>query len=277
MGDLLYVAGGLSPSGASNVVETYDPDANTWRQGPKLPIALHHAMGVAWRKTFVVLGGFTTNDFSTPSARVFSLQGDAWTELPAMRRARAAGGAAVAGNTIVVVGGQDGARLVTETERYDGERWTDGAPIPTPRDHLGVAAIGSSVYALAGRSLTIDSTLSTFERYDVATNRWTDLAEPRTARGGFAFVALEDRLVALGGEGPTKDAGSDGVFEAVEVFRVASGRWERLPADMPRPRHGLGAGVIDGTIYTAVGGPRAGGSYTQALDGLRIVTGVRAQ
>ena len=55
---------------------------------------------------------------------MFALRDGEWVPLPSMNRPRAAGAAAVVGDRIVVVGGQDGGRLVDTTEVFDGERWT---------------------------------------------------------------------------------------------------------------------------------------------------------
>lgn len=266
----LYVAGGFVPGGVTAAVEIYDPEADRWSRAPDLPIPVHHAAGVAWRGTFVVLGGFTTGAFSGASDRAFVLRDGAWAELPRMRRARGAGGAAVVGDSIVVVGGQDGARLIQASEVFDGVRWRDVAAIPTPRDHLAVVASGDALYAIGGRRLSIDATLPTLERYDPADDVWRSLAAMPTARGGLGAAAVDGRLVVVGGEGPTPPAGPGGVFDEIEVYDVEDDRWASLSPDLLTARHGIGVAAVEGRVLVAVGGRERGGSYSRILEALTL-------
>lgn len=266
---LIHVAGGLDAGGGTTArVEIYDPSRNAWSAGPDLPIAIHHAMGVAWRGRFVVLGGFTDGGFSQASSRAFALGEDGWTELPALRRARAAGGAAVVGNRIYVVGGQGGGGLISQVERFDGRVWRDRTPLPTPRDHLGVATDGRSIFAVGGRRLSIESAVPVLERYEPRRDRWERLADAPTARGGIGVGVVSGKLLVVGGEGRA-GANADGVYSQVETFSIGAQRWERLKGiEMPSPRHGVGAVTIGPTLYVAVGGPRLGGSASATFEAL---------
>ena len=106
----------------------------------------------------VVIGGFIPGEelTSSQSNGVYALREGTWTRLPSLNHARAAAAAAVVGDKIVVVGGQAKGKLVPQTEVFDGERWTDKADIPTPREHLGAASDGRYVYAVGGRALAAD-------------------------------------------------------------------------------------------------------------------------
>jgi hypothetical protein len=175
-----------------------------------------------------------------------------------MRRARGAGAAGVVGDRVVVAAGQDNGRLVAQTEVFDGRVWRDGAAIPTPRDHVASASDGRHLYVISGRRLAIDAVLSAFERYDPEAERWEELPDAPTARGGFGAAFLERILLTVGGEGPA------GTYPQLESFGP-EGRWSRF-APMPQARHGVGVGVIGRALYVAVGGPTAGGSYSSRLD-----------
>lgn len=267
----LIVAGGFGPGPGrvTGAVEIYDPEANAWRRGPDLPLPVHHAMGAAFDGTFVVLGGFAAEGFTNPSRRVFALRGARWEELPPMRRARAAGGAGAVGDVLVVAGGQDGDALIRETEVFDGVRWRDGANIPTVRDHLAAASDGSALYVAGGRTMSIAAVVPAFESYDPATDRWTRLPGMPTPRGGTGAAFVADSIVVVGGEGSAEDAGEDGVFEHVEAFDIASGSWRTLTA-MRTPRHGIGVAALDGTIFVAAGGRRAGFTHTPILESITL-------
>ena len=125
-----------------------------------------------------MIGGFLPGDdglTSGVSDRVYALNGDKWEQLPPLNHARAAAAAAVVDGKIVVVGGQADGKLVPETEVFDGAEWTEAAPIPTPREHLGAASDGRYLYAVGGRELSASKNLDSFERYDPAADTWTEL------------------------------------------------------------------------------------------------------
>ncbi len=265
----LWLAGGLLGGEGSTLVEIYDPERNRWRVGPPLPVPLHHAMGASWRGSFVVIGGFIGGGFGTASPRAFRLEGEQWVQLRGLSRPRAAGGAVVIDGDIYVIGGQGGGALIAETERFDGRDWVDVAPISTPRDHLGVTTDGRFAYAVVGRRLSIDSTLTAVERYDPVRDRWRALPDAPTPRGGLAVAHVDGSIVVAGGEGgPGSNA--DGVFPEVEIYDIQERTWQEGPP-MPTPRHGVGVGVLEGAVFVAVGGPRAGGSAGRELE---AVTGL---
>src|SRR5262249_61041762 len=106
----IWMAGGLlGPKHATRRTEFYDPTVDVWSLGPPLPIALHHAMMVAYQNTLWVIGGFTAQGskvLAGASARVLKLNPaqTGWTDGPPLHYARGAAAAAAGGNKIVVVG-----------------------------------------------------------------------------------------------------------------------------------------------------------------------------
>jgi serine/threonine protein kinase len=271
----LWVAGGITNGASTAKVEGYDPVIATWTSAPDLPLPLHHAMEVSYRGDLVVIGGWypsgSTLDANV-SNRVFVLRGSSWTELPPLNAARAAGAAAVVGNKIVVAGGQANHQLVPTTEVFDGTRWTVGAPIPTPRDHLAAVSDGRYYYAIGGRELSADKNLGAFERYDPTTNTWQGLPALPTPRGGLGAAVVGHDIITAGGESPIS------VFGNVEAYDLTSGSWAALPP-MKTPRHGL-AVVADGTTLYAIGGARTPGhthsvGTTESLDLSALVGATR--
>jgi non-specific serine/threonine protein kinase len=257
----IWVVGGLAPgSRGSRRVEGYDPVVNGWKAGPDLPVRLHHEMVVTYRGDLVVMGGWIPSG-SDPSAeisdQVFALRAGRWVKLPPLNRPRVAGAAAVVGDRIVVVGGQADGRLVKTTEVFDGKRWSDGANIPTPREHLAAASEGQFVYAVGGRALSPDKNSAALERYDPESDRWQRLPDMPTARGGLAAAIAGGNLFALGGETPTR------VLGAVESYGIASKAWSRAPSMRIR-RHGSTMDAIGRTLYSLGGAPRPGHASASA-------------
>ena len=248
-GGKMWVLGGLTQDAATPAVYGYDPAIDTWTRGPDLPLQLHHLAAVTYRDELVVIGGWAPangNLSGLVSGKVFALRNGAWVELPPLTHPRVAHAAAVVGDKIVVVGGQADNQLIAPTEVFDGTKWADAAPIPTPREHLSATTDGTYVYAVGGRNLSSDKNTAAFERFDPATGAWQTMPNMPTPRGGVAATFVDGRIVAAGGEEPTR------VLATVEAYDVATGTWSPLPS-LPAPRHGIALATVGNSIY-AVGG-----------------------
>ena len=224
------------------------PPPGPGRRAQGCPLPLHHHAAVTYKGEAVVIGGFVPGAELTSgqSDRVFALRDGAWVPLPKLNHARAAAGAAVVGDKIVVVGGQADGKLVPQTEVFDGERWTDVAELPTPREHLGAASDGRYLYAVGGRALSADQNTGTLERYDPESDTWTKLDSMPEAAGSVGVTYAAGRVFAIGGESTTS------VSDAVQAYDIPKGRWSQLPS-LPTARHGVAATAVDGSVY-AIGG-----------------------
>jgi serine/threonine-protein kinase PknK len=259
----VWVIGGLAASGASSVVEIYDPAADRWSTGPPLPLAVHHEAATVYRGEIVVLGGFVDAGtlYGQATDRAFALRNGAWVELPRLRRPRGAAAAAVVGDALVLVGGRDAVALVATTEVFDGTSWHDAAAIPTPRDHLAAVSDGRSVFTVGGRFVSPGATTAVTERYDPAANAWERLAPMPTARGGLGATLVGGRIVTAGGEDPT------GTFAEVEAYDIASARWSTLPP-LPTPRHGLALERVGTSVLALTGGTVYGVAPSKVAEAL---------
>ena len=249
----IWVIGGLTASGATDVVEAYDPAGDRWTPGPALPVALHHASATTYRGEIVVAGGFLAAGslYARPSDRVLALRNGGWVDLPRLRRPRGAAAAAVAGDVLVLAGGRDVSALVGPTEVFDGSGWRDAEPIPTRRDHLSAASDGRSIFTVGGRFLQPGALSAALERFDPAAGTWERLPAIPTARGGQGAALAGGRLVVAGGEDPS------GVYSEVEAYDVAGQSWSALPP-LPTPRHRLAVERVGDVVLVLVGGTAFG-------------------
>ena len=263
----LWIFGGIGSGSSSTTTKVYDPGANRWSTGPGLPLPLHHFTAVTYKGEAVVIGGFVPGDELTSgqSDGVYALRDGTWQKLPSLNHKRAAAGAAVVGDKIVVVGGQADGKLVPQTEVFDGKRWTDAARIPTPREHLGAASDGRYLYAVGGRELSADKNSGAFERYDPASGRWTELAAMPKPAGGVGVAYAAGRIVVVGGEGTTSAS------DDVQGYDIGRRTWSQLPP-LSVARHGVAVAVINDSLY-AVGGATEPGHVgpTSAVRGARPV------
>ena len=152
------VVGGLTADGAVSArVNLYDPKRRRWLRLPDMPAPRHHAMAASRGDRLYVAGGYG-DPFATGEATdtAWVLYDRRWHPLPAMPEPRAAGGAVIVRNRLYVVGGVGpGPRrpLATSSMYLDLRtlRWSLFRGLPTPREHLGVTALGGRVYAIGGR------------------------------------------------------------------------------------------------------------------------------
>jgi N-acetylneuraminic acid mutarotase len=252
----IWVAGGVTASHeATASTQFYDPAINNWGLGPELPVALHHAMVVTYRNQLVVIGGFQSRDnelLAVTSPRMLLLDNKTgqWVDGPRLNYARAAGGAAVVDDKIVVVGGRTGnpAQLVTQTEIFDGTRWSVRADILSPGDHLAVTADSRYLYAVGGRKFTADSNTNVVQRYDPKADHWDILTPTPQPVSGAGAAIVDGRLIVVGGEGVTTVSGTAQAYD----LTASTATWTPLTSLDPG-RHGLGVTAIDNTLY-AIGG-----------------------
>ena len=247
-GDKIWIVGGLRNGAALQTVESYDPRTGAWQTGPPLPIPLHHATAATYRGEVVVLGG-ASDQLADASDKVFALRGGNWVELPHLTHARAAPAAAVVGDKLIAVGGQNAKQLVPQTEVFDGSSWKDAADMPTPREHLAAVSDGTYLYAIGGRFLSADKNSAANERFDPQSGAWTKLVGMPTPRGSYGATYIDGRIVVAGGEEPTM------VLNVVEMYDIADGKWSTLPP-MPTARHAEVVATVGNTIYCIGGANR---------------------
>jgi Kelch motif len=264
LGSEIVILGGFtSDGGASRRADAYAPARDAWRRLPDLPIGVHHAMAVSAGGKVYAIGGYASTGETLRAA--FVLDRGAWRAIPRMPFPRAAAGAGAVRGKIVVAGGiGEARRLARNALVYDvrTRRWSV-VPGPTPREHLGVTALGGVVYAVAGRTAGLDTNLLTFESFRPGDRSWRRLQPVPDARGGTGAAGVAGHIVSVGGEEPA------GTIAEVLAYRVADRRWVRLD-DLPTPRHGVGVAALGGRVYVIGGGPEPGLTVSSANESLAV-------
>ena len=230
----VYVIGGAGISEDGRHVYRYSVRTGERERVADLPISLDHAMAATLENRIYVLGGFV---FGQASARVFSLgaNDNDWVEHSLMPLGRAAGGAVVLSGRIWLVGGVGGnGSWITDVWSWDGRgAWSTGlARIPTPRDHLAVAAWRGSICAAGGNGGERN-----FECYEPVRDEWTRMLDLRTPVIGARAIAAAGWLWVVGIN--------------VQVFTL--NRWQFGPRlNFARLGHALVD--VDDTLYVIEGG-----------------------
>lgn len=253
--DRIWLAGGFeTPTRILDRVRILDPRTGRWSDGPALPAPRHHLVLVAHGGDLYALGGMRDLSFEPlESAWVLRAGASSWTPIAPLPEPRAAGtGASLAGHVLYAGGLTRGGRVAADVLRYDPatDRWTRGAPMPTPREHLGGAVFDGELWTIAGRLGTLTTNHDTVEIYDPEADRWRTGPSLGLRRGGCAAAAAPwaGLVVVAGGEQP------DRALTEVEWIRPGEpgARWTRAP-DLGTARHGFALVAAAGRLW-AIGG-----------------------
>ncbi len=263
VGTDVWVIGGLTSFVEySDDVWIFDTVGRTWRAGPTLPAAMHHAnAAVVDGSVYIVgylAGGFAASGAVYRFTPGVDTEWNARAAMPAGTE-RGASVTGVIGGDIYVAGGLRGGAAVANFSSYspDDNLWRDLVPLPMARDHACGGVIFDALIVAGGRQGDIGSTTSSVVSFDPAgIGVWATRGDLPTGRGGTACGVIADRLIIVGGEG-NPDAPS-GVFPQNEAFDAATDGWETLEP-MRTPRHGMAAAVVGGVLYVP------GGATQQAI------------
>jgi non-specific serine/threonine protein kinase len=258
LGDTVFLAGGAQGDEVPQSVATFQ--GYSFRTGryshlPPLPEKLNH-VGIAVHDGDVwVVGGFKDGarlDLD-PADGVYRYDPSQrrWTSVTKLPTPRGALTVQVVGDRLYAIGGVDPQRSVSYplVDIYDFKtgRWSEGAPLPSGRDHIGGAVSDGRVYVLGGRGRDRIA-VSEFDEYDPRTDRWHTLPEVPYPTSGIGLVEIDGRLVTAGGEDPARGR----LIGYSWAYDLKERRWERLPA-MRKPKHGYAVAAHDGRFW-AFGG-----------------------
>lgn len=253
MGARIYVVGGFESGVPVANVRVYDASTDAWSEGPALPNARHHVALAAVGEDLYAIGGELGLDFRPdPSCYVLRAGATAWraiASLPAARGAVVAG--AIAGRIYAAGGMGPSGALPAPVLIYDPttDRWREGAPITTPREHLAGFVYRDRLWTVGGRRVSLTTNTAIVEIYDPASDSWAPGPAMPTARGGLSVALLGDTAYAVGGEQP------DRALDVVEALDLNAMTW-RAVTPVPTPRHGHGAASALGRMYVVGGANR---------------------
>lgn len=275
----LYVAGGIAAKfGAPYFTDacfSYDPSTDQWRAEPDLPKSLHHAALVSTGERLFLVGGFHgsyTNVWQMQDT-VYELVAGAWQAVSTLPKPQAEGvlSTAADGAIHLVTGqspkGKANGERSDHREITDHYRWLPGAanweavaPIPTARNSATGGWVGEHLIVTGGR--TASGNLSATEIYSSDEDRWRVASPLPLPQAGTASVVVDDGLIVFGGEMFTPEAK---VFKELWRYSISRDTWTPL-ADMPTPRHGIGAGRFGNRIYVIGGATEPSGNGTSNLN-----------
>lgn len=269
VGDQFYLLGGrgIKP------ISIYDVKTNTWKEGAKPPVEIHHFQAVAYKGSIYMFGAMTGKypyETPLPNILIYNPKNDTWSEgaeIPEGRRRGSAGVVIQKSKAYIISGIVDGhnSTHVPWVDAYDfnTKTWTVLADAPRPRDHFHAAINDGKIYNVGGRNSsfatkqTFELTIPEVDVYDIKTNSWTTLPEQLNIdiqRAGTSCVFLADDLILIGGESVAQQA----AHNDVDAYNIKSHTWRKLD-DLNRGRHGSQAIVYKNAIYIVAGSGNRGG------------------
>ncbi|HEY8616219.1 Kelch repeat-containing protein [Phenylobacterium sp.] len=260
--------GGINPQDRTGI---YDPVANRWSEGPRLPFARHHPVLATARDRLYAFGGYrVTDEGGWVGVRDgVAFDGKAWTAVAPMPQLQCETVAVTLGERIHVASGRapKGAANRAWTDQGDvalhqvfdarAGRWTTAAPCPLARNSATGAAVDGLFYLAGGRRVGAGNSAQ-LDRYDPKTDRWETLRPMPRAAGGLAGAAAGGKLYVFGGEG------GPGVIPDAWCYDPKADSWTAVAA-MRTPRHGLAGVAVGGRIYAVGGGAKESGGQVTAV------------
>lgn len=252
----LYVPGGLEGLGESLArMDAYDPSADAWESVAPMPEALnHHATAVLDGTLFVVGGNRRIDDPPEPHVFAYDPSADAWEVRDPLPEGRWGHELVAHDGRLHLVGGEStgsDAALI-----FDGDRWSRGASMPTPREHLTAGVLDDRILAVGGRRGGEND--PTVEAYDPGTDDWTRIDAEPAAWSGAAGAVVDGTFHLAGGENPATVGGA--TTDRHETYDGGTGGDADWQAAQPLPLalHGPTAVALDGAFYVVGGAWRQG-------------------
>lgn len=155
---LIYAIGGTNTSGSIDYrnVEIYNPLTDTWTTGAPMPTGRQGMAAAVDGSNIYVLGGgnAAVHAASTrlDAVEVYNTSTNTWSTKARLPRARSSAGAAFANGLLYVIGGYDGASLLSTVDVFDPatNEWVIGPPLPAPRHSFNALQYGGVIYAVGG-------------------------------------------------------------------------------------------------------------------------------
>ncbi|EWH09783.1 hypothetical protein DS2_10868 [Catenovulum agarivorans DS-2] len=253
-------------------VSIFDPATNSWSQGAKPPLEIHHFQAAIYNNKIVIAGAMTgryPKEQAVENIIFYDPKLDEWQqgpEIPADRR-RGGAGVVIKNDTLYLLSGiqnghYDGWVKWADSYNFKTKKWTILPDAPRARDHFQAAEVNNKIYLAGGRKTSqitkqvFSLTVAEVDVYDLTTNTWSTLAQNLpTPRAGNSTISLNGHILVLGGEtNRPKPAHNE-----VEVYNPTSQTWYNLP-NLKEGRHGTGVVYYNNALWTCCGSGARGGS-----------------
>ncbi len=249
----------------------------TWTQRADMPTARYNfGTCVVDGKVFAIGGEIEVfGDRSIATVEVYDPKTDTWERKIDMPTARSRVATLVVDGKIYAIGGAErkkfaigpgwghSSKLLPVVEMYDPatDTWTQKADMPVTRGG-STCVVDGKIYIIGGIAGNREEwRLDIVDIYDPATDTWAKAKSMNHARSVASVSVVDGKIYAMGGNGWPQIPNHPGPFlSSIEVYDPKTNRWTEK-TEMPTPKSGHTASVINGKIYVIGGGFRGNGLY----------------
>ncbi|KAJ8402599.1 hypothetical protein AAFF_G00366820 [Aldrovandia affinis] len=242
---VLLAIGGWSGNIATNVIESYDMQADRWVTVAQMdsPRAYH---GTVYLNGFVYcVGGYDAVEFFSAVCK-FNPVTRSWHKVAPMHSRRCYVSVAILHGCIYAMGGFDGYTRLNTAECYEPEtnQWNLISPMNEQRSDASATTLDGKVYICGG--FNGENCLCTAEYYSPHTNQWTEITPMKSRHSGLGVIAYREEVYVVGG--------FDGVnrLQIVEAYNPQTNSWCQMP-DMIIARSNFGIEVLDDRLFVLGG------------------------
>jgi len=260
------VIGGVDQQGrALDVVERYDPVANTWETDfPALKKARTNAAAAVYHGWLYVLGGRTDEGEVTDDVEVYNPSEQKWESSEDLKEKREGLVVVVLKDEFYVVGGGgEDAQVLKSVEYLDHEgEWSNSRDweLDLARVSFASVVVGDTAFSIGGFG-PFWGPLAQVEYYHPGDGNQVRASLPEP-RGGLGAVVVGDKVFVIGGR-----RGDNIVTGSVDLFIASEDRWQtELP--LLTPRENMAAVAVGGVIYV-IGGRDDRGQVLRSVEAYR--------
>lgn len=253
-------------------ISIFNPVTNTWTEGAKPPIEIHHFQGFSYKGKIYAVGAHTGKyPHETPltEAYVYDPAKDSWEKGFSMPkdRIRASTTANVYNDKLYIAGGiidghWDGHVKWFDVYDFKTGEWEKLPDAPRARDHATSVICNDKLYLLGGRissgkiKKVFELTIPEVDVFDFKTGKWSTMDTPvPTQRAGCMSVCVKDKIVFTGGESVSQPT----AHNEVECLDTKTEEWSVLPS-LNQGRHGTQIIHYKNKLYIASGCGKRGGN-----------------
>jgi len=269
----IVVLGGLDANGTvRGEVWTYDPIYETYAAAAPMPKPRFRFGAACLSNRVYVAGGFENSTagemgWSLASCDVYDVAANSWAgarTCPDLRVARGDLAFAATAGQLHAIGGYDWNykaldvhEVLSVHEAHVGASWAVAPPMPLAKGDVQAAVVGNRIFVPGGWGGPDMTFLNELAVYDPASAAWEERTPMHAPRGDHAVIALDGRLLVLGGERwsgeelPASCAYAWGPecnvnlipMHGVEMYDVEDDTWTEL-CPMPSSRFRFGAAPV---------------------------------
>ena len=266
-GSKLFCLGGVKdPSG---VFLVQDFSSSHEIRIPSLPIKVSSHTSTCFNKTVYCLGGKEQSNESITN-KVWQLRLDLkplkWEQIASLNENRSHADAIVYQDTLVVVGGTNGHKVL-----YSGEcflklmnKWQAIPHLNCARSGHQLVVCNDYLYALGG--CIFSSTLSSVELLNSLADKWEYCEPMPTPRKWFAAVNYQNCIYVIGG----KTQETDDALSTTEKYNPIEGQWTFV-CELNFARFSHTASVLQNKIFV-VGGCNSSGTAVEEIECYDTIT-----